>query len=66
MPAKEKKLCAPKDELSSLISLGEEFAKGMKKQAKEFQAEGKDTTYIDGLLADLSKRLGAHKRALRL
>ena len=66
MPAKETKLCAPKETLSSLLSLGETFAQGMKKQAQEFKTLGKDTTSIDKSLADLTKRINAHKRALKL
>lgn len=66
MPAKESKLCAPKEKLSSLIRLGEKFVKAMKKQAEEFKALGKDTTLIDDNLAHLTKQISAHKRALKL
>ena len=66
MTEKEKTLCAPKKDLSSLISLGEEFARRMKKQAQDFKTLGKDTTVIDKNLADLTKQISAHKRALKL
>lgn len=66
MPKKDAKLCAPKETLSSILDLSEEFAKGMKKQAQDFKLLGKDTTVIDKSLADLTKRINAHKRALKL
>lgn len=66
MPAKEKKLCAPKETLSSLLSLGEKFAQSMKKQAQDFKTMGKDTALIDKQLSNLTKRISAHKRALKL
>lgn len=66
MPTKEKKLCAPKDTLSSLLSLGEAFAAIITEQAKDYRELGKDTTDIDNTLATLTKKIRAHKRTLNL
>lgn len=66
MGNEEKKLCAPKKTLSSLLSLGEEFVVAIKEDVKEYRAMGKDTTAIDKTLATLTKKINAHKRALKL
>jgi len=66
MPEDEEKLCAPRDKLISLVSTTEEFVKGMKDLAAQRKASGIDTTVIDKSLANLSKQLRAHRRALRM
>jgi len=66
MVKKEDKLCAPRKDLSDLTTLGEAFVKAMRSPVAGFKEAGRDTTTIDKLLTDLSKRIGAHKRALKL
>jgi len=66
MATKEEKLCAPRDKLVSLVSLTEDFTVTMKELAAKRKAKGYDTTVIDDQLSELSKRLRAHRRALRM
>lgn len=66
MATEEKKLCAPKKTLSTLLTLSEEFVTAIKEEAKEYKAMGKDTTAIDKTLTIFTKKISAHKRALKL
>lgn len=66
MGTEEKKLCAPKKTLSTLLSLSEEFVTAIKEEAKEYKEMGRDTTAIDKTLATFTKKINAHKRALKL